>query len=107
MGPPAMLPVQRIAELVERARTDDTRIVYVNDNYGNWDGWRRGYGIGAGRGLVRSRLVSRAGRPSTHRGEARCATVCFPDRHGPMSVLAATAGRVAGDAVLLSRGSCL
>jgi nicotinamidase-related amidase len=35
-------PVRRIAELVERATADDTLIVYVNDNYGNWDGSRDG-----------------------------------------------------------------
>jgi nicotinamidase-related amidase len=30
-------PVQRIAELVASARQDGTLVVYVNDNYGNWN----------------------------------------------------------------------
>lgn len=33
-------PVQRIAELVGRAREADTTIVYVNDNYGRWNASR-------------------------------------------------------------------
>ena len=33
-------PVDRIAELVKRAEDEDALIVYVNDNYGNWNGSR-------------------------------------------------------------------
>ena len=33
-------PVERIAELVGRAEDEDALIVYVNDNYGHWNGSR-------------------------------------------------------------------
>jgi nicotinamidase-related amidase len=33
-------PVERIAELVARAGDEDTLVVFVNDNYGNWNGSR-------------------------------------------------------------------
>jgi nicotinamidase-related amidase len=33
-------PVERIAELIARARAQDMLVVYVNDNYGNWNGSR-------------------------------------------------------------------
>jgi nicotinamidase-related amidase len=33
-------PVTRIAELIKRAEADDALIVYVNDNYGEWNASR-------------------------------------------------------------------